>query len=173
MEYIITFIFLLMLSAFFSGTETAYFHIRKHRKETPEKIKSVLDSPQRLLVFLLTGNTIVNVTIAFLAAYVTVNVADEYEWGESTLILLEVLVVSFVILVFGEILPKMIAIKNSKEFALRMHIPLKVMMFILSPIAQGFNTITNAVIKVFPFRREKIFDSEEELIILEIGRAHV
>ena len=119
-----------MLSAFFSGTETAYFHIRKHRKETPEKIKSVLDSPQRLLVFLLTGNTIVNVTIAFLAAYVTANVADEYEWGESTLILLEVLVVSFVILVFGEILPKMIAIKNSKEFALRMYVPLKVMMFI-------------------------------------------
>ena len=159
-----------MLSAFFSGTETAYFHIRKHRKETPEKIKSVLDSPQRLLVFLLTGNTIVNVTIAFLAAYVTANVADEYEWGESTLILLEVLVVSFVIVVFGEILPKMIAIKNSKEFALRMYIPLKVMMFILSPIAQGFNTITNVVIKVLPFRREKIFDSEEELIILaELG----
>ena len=170
MEYIITFIFLLMLSAFFSGTETAYFHIRKHRKETPEKIKSVLDSPQRLLVFLLTGNTIVNVTIAFLAAYVTANVADEYEWSESTLILLEVLVVSFVILVFGEILPKMIAIKNSKEFALRMYVPLKVMMFILSPIAQGFNTITNVVIKVLPFRREKIFDSEEELIILaELG----
>ena len=159
-----------MLSAFFSGTETAYFHIRKHRKETPEKIKSVLDSPQRLLVFLLTGNTIVNVTIAFLAAYVTANVADEYEWGESTLILLEVLVVSFVILVFGEILPKMIAIKNSKEFALRIYVPLKVMMFILSPIAQGFNTITNVVIKVLPFRREKIFDSEEELIILaELG----
>ena len=170
MEYIITFIFLLMLSAFFSGTETAYFHIRKHRKETPEKIKSVLDSPQRLLVFLLTGNTIVNVTIAFLAAYVTANVADEYEWSKSTLILLEVLIVSFVILVFGEILPKMIAIKKSKEFALRMYVPLKVMMFILSPIAQGFNTITNVVIKVLPFRREKIFDSEEELIILaELG----
>ena len=159
-----------MLSAFFSGTETAYFHIRKHRKETPEKIKSVLDSPQHLLVFLLTGNTIVNVTIAFLAAYVTANVADEYEWGESALILLEVLVVSFVILVFGEILPKMIAIKNSKEFALRMYVPLKVMMFILSTIALGFNTITNVVIKVLPFRREKIFDSEEELIILaELG----
>ena len=159
-----------MLSAFFSGTETAYFHIRKHRKETPEKIKSVLDSPQRLLVFLLTGNTIVNVTIAFLAAYVTANVADEYEWSESTLILLEVLVVSFVILVFGEILPKMIAIKNSKEFALKMYTPLKVMMFILSPMAQGFNIITNVVIKVLPFRREKIFDSEEELIILaELG----
>ena len=170
MGYIIIFIILLILSAFFSGTETAYFHIRKHRKETPEKIKSLLDFPQRLLVSLLTGNTIVNVSIAFLAAYVTANVADEYEWSESTLILMEVLVVSFVILVFGEILPKMIAIKNSKEFALRMYTPLKIMMFILSPITKGFNAITNIVIKILPFRKEKIFDSEEELIILaELG----
>ena len=170
MEYIIIFIFLLILSAFFSGTETAYFHIRKHRKETPEKIKSVLDSPQGLLVSLLTGNTIVNVSIASLAAYVTAGFADDYTWSKSTLILMEVLVVSVVVLIFGEILPKMIAIKYSKEYALKMYTPLKIMMFILSPIAQGFNAITNLVIKIIPFRKEKIFDSEEELKILaELG----
>ena len=120
MEYIIIFIFLLILSAFFSGTETAYFHIRKHRKETPEKIKSVLDSPQHLLVSLLTGNTIVNVSIASLAAYITAGFADDYTWSKSTLILMEVLVVSVVVLIFGEIVPKMIAIKYSKEYALKM-----------------------------------------------------
>ena len=170
MEYIVIFIFLLILSAFFSGTETAYFHIRKHRKETPEKIKSVLDSPQRLLVSLLTGNTIVNVSIASLAAYITAGFADDYTWSKSTLILMEVLVVSVVVLIFGEILPKMIAIKYSKEYALKMYTPLKIMMFILSPIAQGFNAITNLVIKIIPFRKEKIFDSEEELKILaELG----
>ena len=170
MEYIIIFIFLLILSAFFSGTETAYFHIRKHRKETPEKIKSVLDSPQRLLVSLLTGNTIVNVSIASLAAYITAGFADDYTWSKSTLILMEVLVVSVVVLIFGEILPKMIAIKYSKEYALKMYTPLKIMMFILSPIAQGFDAITNVVIKIIPFRKEKIFDSEEELKILaELG----
>ena len=170
MEYIIIFIFLLILSAFFSGTETAYFHIRKHRKVTPEKIKSVLDSPQRLLVSLLTGNTIVNVSIASLAAYITAGFADDYTWSKSTLILMEVLVVSVVVLIFGEILPKMIAIKYSKEYALKMYTPLKIMMFILSPIAQGFNAITSVVIKIIPFRKEKIFDSEEELKILaELG----
>ena len=170
MKYIIIFIFLLILSAFFSGTETAYFHIRKHRKETPEKIKSVLDFPQHLLVSLLTGNTIVNVSIASLAAYITAGFADDYTWSKSTLILMEVLVVSVVVLIFGEILPKMIAIKYSKEYALKMYTPLKIMMFILSPIAQGFNAITNVVIKIIPFRKEKIFDSEEELKILaELG----
>ena len=129
-EYAIIFIFLLILSAFFSGTETAYFHIRKHRKETPEKVKSILDYPQRLLVSLLTGNTIVNVAIASLAAYITANIADEYTWSASTLILIEVLVVSVVVLIFGEILPKMAAIKKSEEFAVRMYTPLKMMMYV-------------------------------------------
>ena len=171
MEYIIIFIFLLILSAFFSGTETAYFHIRKHRKETPEKIKSVLDSPQHLLVSLLTGNTIVNVAIASLAAYMTHKyVVDHKLQNTQGPFFIEVIVVSVVVLIFGEILPKMIAIKYSKEYALKMYTPLKIMMFILSPIAQGFNAITNVVIKIIPFRKEKIFDSEEELKILaELG----
>ena len=85
MTYAIIFFILLILSAFFSGTETAYFHIRKYRKQTPEKIKNILDYPQRLLVSLLTGNTIINVTIASLAAYITANIAEEYTWNASML----------------------------------------------------------------------------------------
>ena len=170
MEYAIIFIFLLILSAFFSGTETAYFHIRKHRKETPEKVKSILDYPQRLLVSLLTGNTIVNVAIASLAAYITSNLVDEYTWSASTLILIEVLIVSAVVLIFGEILPKMAAIKKSEKFAVKMYTPLKMMMYVLYPIAQGFNLVTDLIMKLLPLKKEKIFDSEEELKMLaELG----
>jgi len=169
-KYAIIFIFLLILSAFFSGTETAYFHIRKHRKETPEKVKSILDYPQRLLVSLLTGNTIVNVAIASLAAYITSNLVDEYTWRASTLILIEVLVVSAVVLIFGEILPKMAAIKKSEKFAVKMYTPLKMMMYVLYPIAQGFNLVTDLIMKLLPLKKEKIFDSEEELKMLaELG----
>ena len=166
MEYAIIFIFLLILSAFFSGTETAYFHIRKHRKETPEKVKSILDYPQRLLVSILTGNTIVNITMASLAAYITHQYAQKHGWHESTLIFMEVIIVSAIVLIFGEILPKMVAIKKSGEFAMRMYTPLKVMMYILYPIVQGFNAVTNIFMKILPLKREKIFDSEEELKIL-------
>ena len=159
MEYAIIFIFLLILSAFFSGTETAYFHIRKHRKETPEKVKSILDYPQRLLVSLLTGNTIVNVTMASLAAYMTHQYAQEHVWNESTLVFIEVIVVSAIILIFGEILPKMAAIKKSKEFALRMYNPLKVVMYILYPIAQGFNETTKFILKILfiYFIQQRVF----------------
>ena len=80
-----------MFSAFFSGTETAYFHIRQHRDETPEKVKSILHHPRHLLVSLLTGNTIVNVAMASLAAYITHQYAQKHGWHESTLIFMEVI----------------------------------------------------------------------------------
>ena len=171
MEYTIIFIFLLILSAFFSGTETAYFHIRKYRKETPEKVKSILDYPQRLLVSLLTGNTIVNVVIASLAAYMTHKYVVDHKLQDTQgPFFIEVIVVSVVVLIFGEILPKMAAIKKSEKFAVKMYTPLKMMMYVLYPIAQGFNLVTDLIMKVLPLKKEKIFDSEEELKMLaELG----
>ena len=159
-----------MLSAFFSGTETAYFHIRQHRDETPEKVKSILDHPRHLLVSLLTGNTIVNVAMASLAAYMTHEYAQEHNWNESALIFIEVIVVSAIVLIFGEIVPKMAAIRRSEKFADKVYGPMKIMIAVLYPIAQGFYTATNLILKLIPFRKEKIFDSEEELKILaELG----
>ena len=157
MFYIIIFIILLILSAFFSGTETAYFHIRQHRDETPEKIKSILAHPRRLLVSLLTGNTIVNVSIASLAAFMTHQFAQQHGWEESTLVFIEVIIVSAVVLIFGEILPKMAAIRQSVLFAERVHNPMKFMMSVLYPVAQGFYTVTNLIMKLIPFPKEKIF----------------
>tara|TARA_B100001741_G_scaffold312119_1_gene314731 strand:+ start:314 stop:1537 length:1224 start_codon:yes stop_codon:yes gene_type:complete len=161
-EYLILFILLLILSAFFSGTETAYFHIREHRKDTPQKVKFLLKSKQSLLVTLLTGNTLINVSIASLAAYITSQLASY----STFFILLEVFFVTILILIFGEILPKMIAIKKSNEIALKLYRPLKVIMFLLKPISLVLNMFTNLVIRIIPFKREKIFDSEEELKIL-------
>ena len=161
---------LLFLSAFFSGTETAYFHLRNHREKTPNKIKSIIENPRRLLVSILTGNTIVNVAIASIAAYKTHQYASDYNLNEPTLILIEVVIVSFVVLIFGEILPKMTAIRQSEKFAVRMYGFLKIMLSILYPIAQAFYAITNIIMKLIPFQKEKIFDSEEELKILaELG----
>ena len=100
MIFIIIFVILLILSAFFSGAETAYFHLRRHRDITSDKVKSILEHPRQLLVSLLTGNTIVNVTMASLAAYMTHQYAQDHGWHESTLILIEVIVISTVVLIF-------------------------------------------------------------------------
>ena len=170
MKYIIIFIILLIFSAFFSSIETAYFHVRKYRRNTPDNIKAILSHPRRLLVSILTGNTLVNVSMASLAAFITANMADQYSLNISSLILIEVIIVSVIILIFGEILPKIAAIKNSEKFAIRIYHPLKIMMYFLYPIALAFHSITDLFMKLLPFRKEKIFDSEEELKILaELG----
>jgi len=170
MELILIFIGLILLSAFFSGTETAYFNVKTHRENVPKKVLSLLNNPRKLLVSLLAGNTFVNITIASLAAYLTHEYAQENQWSETVLILVEVLIVSVVVLIFGEIFPKLLAIRNSEKFAEKVYFPLKFIILILSPITAVFHGISNLITKLLPIQKEKIFDSEEELKILtELG----
>ena len=70
---IIVFIVLIILSAFFSGSETAYFNLKTHHDDVPQKLKDLLLKPRHLLVSILTGNTIINVGIGSLAALITMD----------------------------------------------------------------------------------------------------
>tara|TARA_Y100001970_G_scaffold266183_1_gene354545 strand:+ start:251 stop:1474 length:1224 start_codon:yes stop_codon:yes gene_type:complete len=163
------FILLLLLSAFFSSSETAYFNLRRHRGNMSDKVNQIISNPEKLLVSILTGNTLINIAIASLAAWLTHSFAIKYNWSSTLLILFEVLIVSFIILVFGEILPKIIALHNSEKLAERFNVPIRLILFILSPIVY----LSNIIIKIpnlLPIDKEKIFDSEEELKILtELG----
>tara|TARA_A100001011_G_scaffold390477_1_gene474000 strand:+ start:787 stop:1971 length:1185 start_codon:yes stop_codon:yes gene_type:complete len=154
-----------MLSAFFSGTETAYFNIKTHRDDVPSKLKNLLDNPRRLLVSILTGNTIVNVGIGSLAAIITYRISPD----NQNLMLLQVIVVSIVLIIFGEILPKTIAMRSSSQFANIVYYPLRAFMILLHPITLILNGINKFVLRLIP-KEEKSFDTEEELEILaELG----
>ena len=162
---IIFFILLIVLSAFFSGTETAYFNLKTHRDDVPSKLKDLLDNPRRLLVSILTGNTIVNVGIGSLAAIITYRISPD----NQNLMLLQVIIVSIVLIIFGEILPKTIAMRSSSQFANIVYYPLRVFMILLHPVTLILNGINKFVLKLIP-KEEKSFDTEEELEILaELG----
>ena len=162
---VIFFVLLIMLSAFFSGTETAYFILKTHRDDVPSKLKELLDNPRSLLVSILTGNTIVNVGIGSLAAIITYRISPD----NQNLMLLQVIVVSIVLIIFGEILPKTIAMRSSSQFANIVYYPLRVFMILLHPITLILNGINKFVLKLIP-KEEKSFDTEEELEILaELG----
>ena len=161
----IFFIFLIVLSAFFSGTETAYFNLKTHRDDVPSKLKELLDNPRSLLVSILTGNTIVNVGIGSLAAIITYRISPD----NQNLMLLQVIIVSIVLIIFGEILPKTIAMRSSSQFANIVYYPLRVFMILLHPVTLILNGINKFVLKLIP-KEEKSFDTEEELEILaELG----
>ena len=159
------FLVLILLSAFFSGTETAYFNIKSHRGDVSPKLKDLLADPRSLLVSILTGNTIINVAIGSLAAIITYRISPD----NPNLILLQVIVVSTVLIIFGEILPKTIAMRSSNKFANAVYYPLRFFIVLLYPLTLLLNGINKFVLKLVP-KEEKPFDTEEELEILaELG----
>jgi gliding motility-associated protein GldE len=162
---VIVFFILILMSAFFSGSETAYFNLKSHRDDVPSKLKNLLKNPRKLLVSILTGNTLINVAIGSLAAIITYRLSP----SNPNLILLQVIVVSVVLIIFGEIVPKTIAIRSSEKFAKFVYYPLRFFIIILHPLTILLNGINNFVLKLIP-KEEKAFDTEEELEILaELG----
>ena len=117
-------IILIFLSAFFSGSETAFMNLKLHRKGMPAHLKAILNNEKLFLTSVLSANTVVNISIAVLAAQFThehldLGIPDGLKW------VIEIFVVGMIILLFGEILPKRIAIKNSLQFAGLSYYPLR------------------------------------------------
>ena len=118
---ILIFVFLIILSGFFSGSETAYFNLKTHHNDVPRKLKDLLSKPRRLLVSILTGNTIINVAIGSLAVLITTSQIS----SSPNIILLEVLIVSLVLIIFGLLNGKQIQTDVlPKKYAMMVHIPI-------------------------------------------------
>ena len=114
---LIIFIILIMASGVLSGSETAFFHLKSNSKKISKNVKNLLKDPQKLLSTFLTGNTIVNIALASMATLITKNIAIKNNYDISFSILIQIIIVTIIILIFGEILPKIIAIRNSESFA--------------------------------------------------------
>ena len=163
------FIILIVLSAFFSSLETALFHLKSHQKVN-KTVKKLLSNPKKLLASLLTGNTIVNISIGSLAAYYTLNSFPNSKYSQSSLLFFEVVIVTVVLLIFGEIIPKTFAIVKSDKLANLLAKILDIVIKLIYPITFIFLQMTKFIIKILPIKKEEIFDSEEELKMLaEIG----
>ena len=163
------FIILIVLSAFFSSLETALFHLKSHQKVN-KTVKKLLNNPKKLLASLLTGNTIVNISIGSLAAYYTLNSFPDSKYSQSSLLFFEVVIVTVILLIFGEIIPKTFAIVKSDKLANLLAKILDIVIKLIYPITFIFLQMTKFIIKILPIKKEEIFDSEEELKMLaEIG----
>ncbi len=154
------------MSGILSGSETAFFHLKTHRNNISNNIKKLLLDPQKLLATFLTGNTIVNIALGSISALITKKIANNYNFDLSIAIIIQVFIITLVILIFGEIFPKIIAIRNSELFVKKTFYIIKIFGIIFSPISIIFYSITNFLLSILNIKKEKIFDSEEELKIL-------
>ena len=163
---IVTIFILIILSAFFSASETSFFNIKKHQKVS-SRVQLLLKKPRELLTFILIGNTLVNIAIGSIAANYTLNVIQkQIAMSRENLLFIEVIIITIIILIFGEIIPKSFAIRHSIYFSNLISLPFSILLKIFKPIFFIFYKISDLFIKLNPFKKEKIFDSEEELKML-------
>ncbi|MFC1813190.1 hemolysin family protein [Thermodesulfobacteriota bacterium] len=155
-------IFLLLLSGFFSSSETALFsisktkakHIAKKEGRSYQLIMKMKEDPHRLLTTILIGNNVVNLGAAALATSVTIKLFPNYAVGIATGVM------TFLILVFGEVLPKSIATRNNVMIARIVIFPLFWLSILFFPIIKFLEFIPRLSGKI----RKSPAATEEELM---------
>jgi putative hemolysin len=159
---IIVLIVLLFLSGFFSSAETALFsisktktrHLAKNKDRSFALIKKMKDNPHRLLSTVLIGNNIVNVGAASLATSITIQFFPNFAVGLATGVM------TFLILVFGEVLPKSVATRNNIMIAKVTIYPI----YWLSIAFYPFVLILNFIPKITGKIKKTPSVTEEELL---------
>jgi putative hemolysin len=149
-EQAVVLLVLLLLSGFFSSAETALFsiskakaiHLAKQKGATHKLIKKMKDDPHRLLSTILIGNNIVNVGAAALATAITIKLIPGYAIGVATGVM------TFLILVFGEIFPKSIATRNNILIARLVIFPVYWCSILFAPIVVFLNFIPKITGKI-------------------------
>ena len=164
---IIILVVLLFLSAFFSSAETALTTVNlmkmRHLAEAGNKsaatVIKVTDNKTKMLSAILIGNNIVNLSASSLATTVAINLWGSYGAGIATGIL------TFLILIFGEIMPKSMASIKANRMAMRYAGIIWGLMVVLTPIIVVINALSYAVLRIFGVDPKKDYDTitEEEL----------
>ncbi len=149
-----TLLILLICSALISGAEVAFFSLSPNDfinldEENPNRkmalAKKLLNKPKKLLATILVANNAINIAIVLLFTGIGDKIFPEITdtfLGISVRFLLEVVLITFLILLFGEILPKVYAIRNKKKFASLMAYPLKILDVIFTPLSTPMQRIT-------------------------------
>lgn len=158
-----------ILSAVFSATETAYSTASKVRLTTmadegdkkAAKVCKLLDRFEDVLYAVLVGNNIVNITATTLATLLFIAMLGDVGATVSTI------VVTVVVLLFGEITPKILAKQNPEGFAKSVYGFLRCCMFVLTPITFVLGGWKWLMSKTFRFSKQASFSEEELITIVE------
>jgi len=154
---ILFFFILLVSSALISGSEVALFSLKPSDFDVKEGnvtnkqeqiIINLLDKPKKLLATILIANNFINIAIVLLYASISEVFYGESStqfFGISLRFLIDVGLVTFLILMFGEILPKVYANRNNVVFAHFMAVPLSILDRLLTPLSLPMRSITNLI----------------------------
>jgi len=164
---ILILIILFLLSAFFSGSETALMSINKYKMRHQAKLnnkgakaaKKLLENPDKIIGVILLGNNLTNILITQIVTLISLRL-----YGDIGLAIATGLLTIF-ILIFAELTPKTIGEMHSEKIAYASSLLYKPMLVILYPIVFVINLIANSIIKIIGLKNNtsKISLSSEEL----------
>lgn len=125
-------IFLLICSALVSASEVAFYSLSPQDKDflknedskNAQLAKKLLEKPQELLATILIANNFVNVGIVIVSSAILKSFSQSLDFSETTYMVFEVFLITFIILMIGEVIPKVYATKNGLEIAKFMAKPL-------------------------------------------------
>jgi putative hemolysin len=157
----------LILSAFFSSSETAFIALSRPRllhlvsigRPRAQLVSSLVQRPERLLSTVLLGNNLVNTG----AAAVGTALAIKFISNDSLAVVISTLGVTGLILIFSEALPKTVAWNRSENLAFAVARPLKLVEWLLSPAVRLLQGITLAFNRLLGITSQRSYVSEEEI----------
>ena len=132
----------------------------KQKRFWAKTLSQIKSNTDRLLITILVGNNLVNVYAAALATQISIDFARASGMEEAFAVGLATWIITFLILVFGEIIPKSFATKNAESIGLLVAYPYKVLMIILTPVIW----ILEIIIRIFTGKKwVKSMVTEEEI----------
>lgn len=167
---------LVILAAFFSGSEIGMMsinryklrHLVKKKNKQAIRVNQMLSRPDRLLSVVLIGNTLANIVASTIATLIGQRVYGDTGVAIATLLL------TFVILVFGEMTPKTLAAIYPQQVAFATSLPLKILQWIFAPLVQTISFISNGILHVFGIsisriQKEALTGEELRSVVHEAG----
>jgi len=166
---IISIVILIMLSAYFSATETAFSSLNKTRlkamaengNKRAEVTLGLAENYDKLISTILIGNNIVNIASSAIATVLFIGLMPDIGATVSTV------VVTVVVLIFGEITPKSIAKDSPERFAMFSTPAIRVLIFLLTPLNFLFSMWKKLVSKIFKSEDNTKMSQEELLMLVE------
>ena len=160
-------LFLLISSALVSGSEVAYFSLspaelnklRRSKLKIDQSVLRLLGIPDRLLATILVANNFINIGIVIISAFITSKLFN-FSGPAAFGFIIQVVIITFLLLFFGEILPKVYASRYAVKFSKLMAKPLDISEKIFRPINSFLIYSTSIVNKKFMQKRKNISIAE-------------
>ena len=168
----------LLMSAYFSATETAFSTLSKTKLKTlaekgnkrAARALALSEKDDRLISTILIGNNVVNILLSALATVTAIQLCTNWngaEFADNYATTIATAVATVVVLIFGEITPKSIANDFPEKFAMFATPLMRVIMVILTPISWIFSMWKKLIAKIFRLKPDNKMSQEELLMLVE------